>query len=200
MQMVPAVVVVGYIGLLALVLWIVAIRPAMPLREKISGLFQLAAIYTFVMGLLSTSGVFDALSSMQQDLTSTNPVEFLAGNFHMFVVLFSAMEVALDPNTATLLAVPALLVLSVLLVVYAVFHFVVIVPLAYFCYLVTSVPVDAILNASTDVEITIGLEKMRIKELVVQNEAVIRNFAVGVPAFAASLILKIWPLLSRKGP
>ena len=83
---------------------------------------------------------------------------------------------------------------------YMIIHFLAIVPLAYFAYLITSVPIDAILNASTDIEITIGVETVRIKELVMQNEVAMRNFAVGIPAFVVSLVLKIWPLMHSKRP
>jgi hypothetical protein len=121
----------------------------------------------------------------------------------MFAGIFGAMAVALDPSTQSVhvwIALPVLLVLGLLLFVYAVVHFFVIVPLAYFAYLITSVPVDAILNARSDVEIAIGTESVRIKALVLKNEAAIRNFAVGIPAFVVSLLLKIWPLVRRERP
>ena len=191
---------IAYLGLFAFVLWFIAIRPRLPLKDKIGGLFQLLAAYTFIMGLLSASGVFAVFSGLQQNLTSSDPLLFLAGNFYMFTGLFSAMEIALDPNTMTLIALPFLLVQMLLLMMYAIIHFFVIVPLAYFAYLITSIPVDAILNASIDVKIAVGEEKVRIKALVEQNEAAIRHFAVGVPAFAISLLLKIWPLLRRERP
>lgn len=198
--LVSTLVILSYIVLFALVLWFITIRPHLPMRNKISGLFQLLAIYTFTMGMLSALGVFSIFSNLERNLTSSDPLLFLIGNLDIFVVIFSAMSVALDPNTITLVALPVLLVLFILLFVYAIVHFLVIVPLAYFSYLITSVPIDAILNASTNIEITLGTETVRIKELVMQNEIAMRNFAVGIPAFVVSLILKIWPLIYRKQP
>ena len=121
----------------------------------------------------------------------------------MFAGMFSAMTVALDPSTLsvrTWIALPVLVVLMLVLFVYAIIHFLAVVPLAYFAYLITSVPVDAILNAPSDVEIAIGTETVGIKALVLKNEAAMRNFAVGIPAFMVSLLLKIWPLLRRERP
>jgi hypothetical protein len=196
-------VVLGYIGLLAFVLWSLAIRPRLPLKDKISGLLQLLAVYTLILGLLSTSGVFTVFGTLQRELSSPDPLLFLRANLFMFAGIFGAMAVALDPSTQSVhvwIALPVLLVLGLLLFVYAVVHFFVIVPLAYFAYLITSVPVDAILNARSDVEIAIGTESVRIKALVLKNEAAIRNFAVGIPAFVVSLLLKIWPLVRRERP
>lgn len=191
-----------YVALLALILWLLAIRPRRPVKDKIAGLLQLLAVYTLVLGFLSSAGVFDTFNTLQEDLTSRDPVEFLAANLQAIAILFSGMSVALDPGTASstamfLLGIPILLATAVILFVYAVIHFVVVVPIAYFGYLLTSIPIDAILNASTDVEIASGGGVIRIKHLVQQNEAAIRNFAVALPAFVTSLVLKIFPLLRR---
>ena len=202
-MLVSILVVLGYIGLVALVLWLLAVRPRLPLRDRISGLLQLLAVYTFIIGLLSASGAFKAFVTLQQELTSPDPLVFLRANLHVFMGIFSAMAVALDPATssaATWIALPVIVVLELLVFVYAVVHFFVIVPLAYFAYLITSVPVDAILNAPSDVEITIGTEIVHIKGLVCENQAALRNFAVGIPAFVVSLLLKIWPLVRRVQP
>ena len=123
---------------------------------------------------------------------------FLIGNLDIFVVLFSAMSVALNPNTISLIALPVLLVLTLFLIMYALIHFLVIVPLAYFAYLITSVRVEAILNASSDVKIEIGPDTVRIKALILKKEVHIRNFAVGIPTYVVSLMLKIWPLVIRE--
>jgi hypothetical protein len=200
-MLVSILVVLGYIGLLAFVLWFLAIRPRLPLKDKISVLLQLLAGYTFILGLLSASGVFTFFGSLQLELTSPDALLFLRANLLMFAGIFGAMTVALDPSTLSVhpwIAPPVLLVLTLLLFGYALIHFFVIVPLAYFAYLITSVPVDAILNAPSDVEIAIGTESVRIKALVLKNEAAIRNFAVGIPAFTVSFLLKIWPLVRRE--
>lgn len=199
--LVSVLVVLGYIGFLAFVLWVLAIRPRLPLKDKISGLLHLLAVYTFILGLLSASGFFAAFGSLQRELTSPDPVQFLSANLAMFAIIFGAMSVALKGAQSVFVwTSPILFGLALLIFVYAVIHFLVIVPLAYFAYLITSVPVDAILNAPTDVEITIGAESVRIKALVLKNEGAIRNFAVGIPALMVSLLLKIWPLVRRKRP
>lgn len=199
--LVSVLVVLGYIALVALVLWFLAIRPRLPLKDKVSGLLQLLAVYTFILGMLSASGVFADLRTLQKELTSPDPLVFLRANLIMFSGLFGAMSVALDPSTwsvITWITLPLLLVLELVLFLYAVVHFFAIVPLAYFAYLIASVPVDAILNAPSDVEISVGPESVRIKALVLKSEVALRNFAVGIPAFVVSLLLKASPLVRQK--
>jgi hypothetical protein len=190
-------------GLVLLALWILAIRPGQAVKDKVAALLQLVAGYTLIFGLLSSAGVLKAFDEIQRGLTSPDPLVFLGANFHAFTFIFSAMGVALDPNTASsiprfLLGIPVLFFEALLLFAYAVVHFVAVVPIAYFGYLVTSIPVDAILNSRSDVMITLGGEAICIKQLVIQNETAIRNFAVALPAFTTSLVFKIGPLLLRR--
>ena len=200
--LVSTLVVLGFGGLAAFVLWWLAIRPRLPLRDRIAGLLQLVAVYTLLLGLLSSSGVFKVLDTLQRDLTSPDPLRFLSANCVMFAGILITLGVALRPDTLASelrmwLGAPVLLGLALVVLVYGLVHFLAIVPIAYFAYVVTSVPVDAILTAAADAEVSFGGHAVRIKPLVAQNEAAIRNFAVALPAFAVSLVLKIWPLLRR---
>jgi hypothetical protein len=61
-----------------------------------------------------------------------------------------------DPSTQSFISLLVMAVLFVILFVYAAIHFLVIVPLVYFAYLITSVLMDAVLNAHSVVQITIG--------------------------------------------
>jgi hypothetical protein len=203
--LISTLVVLGFGGLAGFVLWWLAIRPRLPLRDRIAGLLQLVAVYTLLQGLLSSSGVFKVFGILQQGLTSPDPLIFLRANFWMFAGVFFALGLSLHPDTVAtplrmLLGVPVLVGLSLIVMAYALVHFLAIVPIAYFAYVVTSVPVDAILNATSDVEITIGGAAVRIQGLVAQNEAAIRNFVVALPAFTVSLVLKMWPMVRRGAP
>jgi hypothetical protein len=189
-----------YVGLTALVLWLFAIRPRQPLKDRIANLLQLVAAYTFMLGLMSSSGVFKAFDWLQRDLTSQDPLRFLASNSEAFSIVYAAAAVAFDPTTSAsmprfFLGLPVLLAGVVILLAYTIVHFLVIVPIAYFGYLVTSVPIDAILKSGSDIEIKSGGGVIRIRELVQQNEPAIRNFAVAVPALLTSFVLKFGSLL-----
>ncbi len=190
-------------ALVTLVLWLIIIRPKLPVSDKLAGLLQLLAVYTALLGLLSGSGFFNAFHEMERDVTSSDPLEFLRGNFLIFTFLFGAVAAASDPRTVQLTQLPMVLASGLALFGYAIIHFVVIAPVAYFAYLVTSAPIDAILNSGSNVIISItsnGEEPIKfinIKALVVQNESAIRNFAVALPAFTVSFFLKLWPLLRR---
>jgi hypothetical protein len=167
------------------------------MSDKLAGLFQLIAIYTALLGLLSGFGLFDAFHEIELEVTSSDPLRFVRGNAFIFMFLFGALAVALDPNNVQLIQIPAVLASALAVFGYAIIHVVVIAPLAYFAYLATSAPIDAILNAGSDVEMTIGEKTIHIKALVAQYEFAIRNFAVAVPAFTVSFFLKLWPLLRR---
>jgi len=79
-----------YMGLVAFVLWLIAIRPRLPMRDKIAGLLQLVAVYTLLLGLLSSSGVFKEFDGLQRNLTSPDPLVFLQGNLAIFIFLLPA--------------------------------------------------------------------------------------------------------------
>src|SRR5262245_61962681 len=161
-------VVLLYLGLLISVAWFIARRPGVRLTDKVSGLLQLLALYTFMLSLLSASGVFAGVGTLQRELASSDPLRFVRANAAMFAGLSGAMAVALHPGALSgysVFTVPVLIVLELLLFMYAVVHFCVIAPMAYFAYVLTSVPVDAILRAPSDITFTFGKESVSIQAL-----------------------------------
>ena len=94
---------------------------------------------------------------------------------------------------------PFLIFLSIILIAYTFIHLLVIVPITYFGYLITSIPIDAVLNSTQDVIVKANNDVIiNIKDLIKDNEVTIRNFAVGLPAFAISVIFKLVPLLRKR--
>jgi hypothetical protein len=193
-------VVITYVLLLTFIVWLVGIRPRRPLRDRIAGLLQIVAAYAFTLGVLKAGGILEAFPDLSRGLTSNDLAVFLGSNFHAFGILFTALWVALSPTTtssaaAFLLRLPVLIGLSVILVAYGVLHFLVVVPVAYVGYLITSVPIDAILHSARDATIENGKYLLEIKRTVVTHEVELRNFAVAVPAFVLGVVLKMLPLL-----
>jgi hypothetical protein len=192
-----------YLTLAGFTLWFVATRLSGRLTDKVAALLALIGVYTLIVGLLSALGIFKQFAWVLADLTSPNPLRFARGNFMAFAIMFGAMSVALDPATASsglvfLLRMPPLLALGLLFFAYALVHFLVVVPVTYFAYLLTSQPIDAVLAASSDFGISADGQAIRIKALVEENAPAIRNFAVALPAFALSVILKILPLIRAR--
>ena len=99
---------------------------------------------------------------------------------------------------ASCVRLPVLLVGLVILFMYAVAHFLIVVPVAYFGYLITSVPIEAIIHSGGDMKVAMGDDAGLIRELVIDKEVAFRNFAVALPAFMISFVLKISPLLRRR--
>jgi hypothetical protein len=192
-----------YVALAGVNLWLIANRLSGRLTDKVAGLLLLIGAYALVLGLLSALGIFKEFAWLQADLTSPDPGRFLMGNLLAVAIMFKAMFIALDPATASsglvfLLRIPLLLALALVLFAYALVHLLVVVPVTYFAYLVTSQPIDAVLAAPSEVEFRAGRRAIRIKALVEENAPALRNFAVALPAFALSVILKILPLLQLR--
>jgi hypothetical protein len=70
-------------------------------------------------------------------------------------------------------------------------------PLAYFGYVLTSVPIDSILLSGHDMEFGDGTHVVKVKELFVANEVAIRNFAVALPALGTSILIKSRDLFTK---
>ncbi len=197
MKLAPkAVLFVAYLALVFGLCWLLRSRLRLPLARVATSLLQMVAIYTLLLGFFLQAGVLDALPTLRDELTSTDPAAFLAGNLTAFAVLSSALAIALDPSTSSsiprfLLSTPVLLALVVVFFVYALVHFLVVVPVSYFGFLITSVPIDAILYSGAERVISInGGESLRIREIVDANEASLRRFAVALPAFVMFMIVK----------
>jgi hypothetical protein len=183
------------------VVFFVLKRRQKSLSDRIGGLLQILTIYSTVVLLLSKAGVFDSLKGLEGDLTASNPLQFMRGNLVAFTTIFSGLFVALDPWTSAstlrlVLTAPMLIGMLLLVFAYAVFHVLIVVPVSYFGYLVTGVPIEAILAArGSEVSITYGKSHLLIADLVRQNEFVLRHFAVGLPATVLTSGLKLWPLI-----
>lgn len=193
-------VIVSYVGLASLSAWLFIIRPQKPVKERIDGLLKLIAVYTFLMGLCVKAGLFGSYEWLARDLTASDPVVFLAGNFYLFSIFGHTAGMALSPSASIgyIIKMPFLIFLSIILIAYTFIHLLVIVPITYFGYFITSIPIDAIPNSTQDVIVKANDVTINIKDLIKDNEVTIRNFAVGLPAFVISVMFKLVPLLRKR--
>jgi hypothetical protein len=157
------------------------------------------AIYGFAVGFVAQARALSRLEVLQE-MTSPHPVVFVAGNFRFLAVVFTAFAVAMDSRTLPgdrtfFLRVPAIVAFSLLFAAYAVFHVLVVVPLAYLPYALASAPLAGILRASRDMSVVqtrtlpdgaVDRQAVSIRETVRESEVALRSFLVGVPAFALS--------------
>lgn len=193
------IVIAGYVGLAILSAWLFGIRSQKPVKDVIDGLLKLIAVYTFLMGVSVNAGLFGSYESLARDLTSSDPLVFLAGNFYLLSIFYLAAGAALSGvGIVYIVKIPFLIVLFIILIAYTFFHLLVIVPITYFGYLITSIPIDAVLNSTQDIYVKTNDVTINIKHLIKDNEVILRNFALGFPAFAISVIFKLVPLLRKR--
>jgi hypothetical protein len=170
--------------------------------ERLSAALALVGYYGIGLGLISKSAVLRDHAKVVEEMTSPNPVMFLAGNFTLLFFPFGIASLGLNPRRSGD-ASPALGCLGQLIIglmvipllFYALFHIFVIVPLAYMAYLLASALISAISDASGDTVLTISSTRetevepksISLKELVTADPPSAKNFLVGVPAAALSL-------------
>lgn len=180
------------------------IRPSADWDTKIAFVLGLLGVYTFAFGILSATDILKRLS-LGPELTSPNPVLFLAGNFASMSLLFLVLSVAVTPRRTAesldrrggmlleVVRTPLLIAGCLVGALFSIVYLVLIAPLAWLAYVFVSVPLDAVVTSGSDMELamTTSGEKsaVRIKELVEDNLVTLRNLLVAVPSLVSSLIL-----------
>ena len=184
-----------FAGLLILGIWIFLIHGHGPLQAKVELLLEILAFYTFTFGFLTQTGILDHFEDLIRDMTSPNLYEFLRANLVFLTILFSTLAVALDPKKTRYgpsypLELLLLLVVGSLVIVYTIFHIVVIVPMVYLPYAMVFVPLRNIQASAGDIVIQYGRRDVNIKDVVSSNEVSVRNLLIAVPAMVLALVVR----------
>jgi hypothetical protein len=198
-------IIAAWLALVAFDLWLLLIRPDAPWATRIGYVLGLLGVYTFAFGLLAETELLKKLPYMGDELTSPNPILFLAANMTALSLLSMAGAIAIDPlRTASSLDrrggialsfVEGLLMLVgfVLIVASTIVYIVVIAPLAWLAYTVASAPLDSIISSGRDMEFVVQRDgeevAIRMKALVADHLVTLRNLLVAVPSLVSSLIL-----------
>ncbi len=166
---------------------------------------RILGLYAIVLGFLKSSGTLARFGGMLDDMTSPNFFLFVAGNAFAFGIAFEGIGIGLRGSRAPgpgarlaalgqLLLVPA----ALLLVAFAAFHFLVIMPLAYIGYLAAGAIVQAIASAPGDAQITVegpSPQALSVRAALSQDPVAARSYLVGVPSlvlsFAVELVTKL---------
>lgn len=170
--------------------------------NKIGFLLQIIGFYGIGLGFVQRSDVLRDFSGIDE-MTSPDPVRFIAGNFIFLSILSSLVSVGFSSNRSgnsslslgCLGQILSLLFLPILLI-YFLFHLLVICPLAYIGYLLTSAVVESISGAADDVEYTSTIQgkvedKISIRKIISSNPSATKSFLIGVPATFLAFIAKI---------
>src|SRR6266536_1468307 len=84
----------GWSALAAFDVWLFLIRPDAGWDTKFGFVLGLVGVYTFAFGLLSATGLLDRIP-IGADLTSPNPMRFIAGTATVLALLQMAGALAL---------------------------------------------------------------------------------------------------------
>ena len=178
-------------------------RPTVPLSEKLGMVLKIVGTYTFVFGLLAQTGISSQADFIVQDMTSANLYRFLRGNLNMMSLAAGAIGLMFDPSHTSISALSFLemyVLLPIVLpfvMIYFVFHFIVIMPLTYIAYVLVSIPVAAITSSPGDFGLTFTFPSgqstaIMVKELVSQHTISIKNFIIAFSSLGLALALRLY--------
>ena len=194
---VTLVVVVIYLGLLALDVWLLIVVPSVSWEERISFLLQVVGIFALATGFIAATDLSKNFATLLAEMTSPNLRDFLYGNFKLGSIVTSVMHelyrgllssngwyASLPFALLWLLALPVILAL---LAAYYVF----VVPVAYIAYVAASAPLLTIGDAQDSVTVRAGKEKVDARELVVGHMIPLRSFMVAGTTTLISLVARV---------
>jgi hypothetical protein len=187
-------VVLGFVAVLALDVWLFLIRPKKPWTERVSFVLQLVGIYTLGLGILAQTDLFKGIGGIGEEMTSGNLFQFVAGNLAFIGIIILIWRLALLQSAIVLFYVPPLFV-------YAVFHLLIVMPLAYIPYVMASIPVDAVVHSTEDFTLSrVGGGALHAKVFVAENAVSLKSFLVALPALVLTVLSKMLALYKRNKP
>jgi hypothetical protein len=194
----------GWSALAAFDVWLFLVRPDTGWDAKVGFVLGLVGVYTFAFGLLSATSLLDRIP-IGADLTSPNPVRFIAGTATILALLQMAGALALTSKRTPesldrrgglligLVELPVVLLGFFVVVAFTIVYLVLVAPLAWLGYIAVSVPLDSILGAGGDMGFSMVHEgeesTVMVKKFVQENLVTLRNLLIAVPSLVSSLIL-----------
>src|SRR5688572_14891899 len=170
--------------------------------DQVGLLLQIIGLYGVSLGFIQKSDMLKDFDGID-DMTSPDPVRFIANNFVFLGIISSIWAVGLGANRSRtssfslgcLGQIIAVLSLPILLG-YFLFHLLVICPFAYFGYLLASAFTESVIGASDDIEMAVSSdgkaeEKISMRKIISSNLSATKSFLIGVPAIFLSFVTKI---------
>ncbi|MGB2842641.1 MAG: hypothetical protein WBC40_09245 [Halobacteriota archaeon] len=211
-KLIPILAILVYLGLLTLGIWIFFIKGEGSLKEKLEFPLRVLTVYTLAFGFLSTSGILKDFANITENMTNPNIFKFMVGNIHFMILFISCFAVMIDPQKTIksqetkelglfmdllfILLTPFMLLIPIvgllIMIVYFVFHIVVVMPISYIAYVIVSYPIREIQTAGGDIGFSVGTQDISIKGIFSQeNEVTMRNFLIAIPAVILQVVLPI---------
>lgn len=170
---------------------------------KVQLLLGLLSLYGLAVGFLSAAAVDDGFKQTAADLTTYEPLAYVRANFLYVALLSRLIADALQPPTAsstrpalhwlgTVLWVLAALPLAVFVLV----HLLVLVPIAYPCWVLASALIISVESGPAQSTLTLGDKPVASVRALFRDVGATRAFLVGVPALLLSNVDSVIAALS----
>ena len=162
----------------------------------------LVGAYGLALGLFAKSRILSQLKSTIEGLMNSNPLLYFASNCFFCVILLqfgvqgSKNQMKADaPKLLWFIGLFASLPILLLMLIYTVFHLLVIAPLAYLPLVIASSLIVKLRYAAGDQIVTVDETQISINKIVENNAESLKGFVMGVPSLALSLILAVLKIL-----
>ncbi len=171
--------------------------------NKTGLILSIIGFYSIAIGFIKRSTIGKTFSGLLEDMTSPNAALFIAGNLTFMGLFLNLISIGFDKNRNANSSLWLgcfgsflLLLILPLIIIYVIFHLVIILPLAYISYVISSALIETICGASGDIEMTQSAkgtkdEKLGLKNIINSDREASKSFLIGIPATVISFIVKI---------
>jgi hypothetical protein len=181
--------------------WRIFIWEGTALQKKVTVVLAIIGAYGIALGFIRKNVPENSLAEeLVGDLTSPNPALCWGTNFIFLGMITSMLSVGLSTRKATpqpaalmFLSSIVLIAMALGLVAYAIFHALVVVPIAYPAILVAASVVNAFETAAGDSLITVTSQKQAapvtfsLKAVALKDKVATASFVMGLPAAVLAL-------------
>lgn len=198
-----AVLVLLFIGLLAADGFLVATQLQGSALDKVRFVLRVLGLYAIGLGFVQRSAQLKSWSVVR-DMTSSNLAEFIRANLLVLTLPLNVAAVGMSPERLPgraraqgigLLGAVLLLACAPAILAYAVFHLVVIMPVAYIAYAMSGTIVASITGSAADVRLVAtgpdGRQEISVKQVIGADPTAFKSFLVGIPSTALSFVLEL---------
>lgn len=195
----------GLVALSALEYWLIVTWRGVAPHDKVTAVLAIIGAYGIGLSFFRKSDVFGPVGKeLIADLTSPNAALCWGTNFTFLGIVSNLIAIGLtnrrtrpQPAVLGLLSALALVGMALGIFAYAIFHALIVVPIAYPAILVAAAVVNAFDTAAGDSLLSVTDAKgepsteMSLKAIVLNDKAASAAFIMGLPATVLALVGRI---------
>ena len=147
------------------------------------------------MGSFCSSEQLAGFREIAEGLTDPNPLIYVSSNLYFCSILTSFGALGLQsrmqddaPRALWMIGLLAALPVALALMIYVLFHALIVTFLAYVPLVIASALVVRMQYAAGDVAIAFGDQRVLLKDIVRDNAIALRGYLMGIPSLALSIL------------